>query len=216
MKYHEQLLKDMKASAPKTAMLGFLLLIGLYFWVPPLLRAFSGSAPTNEVITTTSTPATTGASVGIEPNNSSSTSNKQPRDSAAMTRLLKESPLLQSANMDEFPPRPFGIDADQFPLPVLFADESEAEAPKEIIVEAPPPVEKLTGLVLKSTIVGARRRAALINDRLFQEGQSVPWNGQQLKLSAVLRKSVTLTDGSHEWQLVLDDARREEGSMPGK
>ncbi|MCX7423375.1 MAG: hypothetical protein NT013_28100 [Planctomycetia bacterium] len=217
MKLHDQLLKDLKASAPKSAMLGLLLLIGLYFWVPPLVRAFGGSETTTA---TNAQPATASSAANVsttatnspadsrslnERSNANTAINKKPRDSAAMARLLKESPLFQPASLEELPQKPFGVDAEQFPLPVLFADEEETSASKAIVVETKPVVDKLEGLLLKSTIVGARRRAALINNRLYQEGQSVPWKKQQLKLSLVQRKSVTLTDGSREWQLVLDE-----------
>jgi hypothetical protein len=217
MKFHEQLLKDLKASAPKSATLGLLLLIGLYFWVPPLVRAFAGSETfatipaTTAINASTSSPTRTNSAVDSHGLNASTTANtnsttiKKPRDSAAMIRLLKESPLFQPANMNELPNKPFGVDAEQFPLPVLFAEEDEVSAPKTLVSESPKKVEKLEGLMLKSTIVGARRRAALINNRLYQEGQSVPWKKQQLKLSLVQRKSVTLTDGTREWQLVLDE-----------
>jgi hypothetical protein len=216
MKLHEQLLKDLKASAPKSAMLGLLLLIGLYFWVPPLVRAFGGPEPVPSVART-SGAVSPSVTTQLEANsvngfrglsasaNANLASNKKPRDSAAMVKLLRESPLLQAASIEELPQRPFGIDAEQFPLPVLIVEDDEVVTPKAEVVENPKVVDRLDGLALKSTIVGSRRRAALINNRLYQEGQSVSWKGQQLKLSLVQRKSVTLTDGSREWQLALDE-----------
>ena len=210
MKFHEQLLKDLKASAPKSAALGLLLLVGSYFWLPQLVRAFSDSTPatpTTAAATSTTTTPTPADSTG-----SNTTTPKKPRDSAAMTKLLKENPLMQSADIDQLPQKPFGIDEDQFPLPVLFADENETDAAKKNLAETPKLTDKLTGLVLKSMVVGTRRRAAMINNRLFQEGQSVPWNGLQLQLTNVQRKSVTLKDGSREWKLVLDDPHGDDSS----
>ena len=199
----KQLLKDLKASAPKTAVLGLLLLIGFFFWVPPLLRVLTGSTsagtPANAA-----TPETTTASMAAD---SQHASGRKLRDSAAVRKVFQSSPLFQPANIDELPRQPFGIDDQLLPLPVLFAENSEAEPPSAPIVEAPKIPDKVQGLVLKSIIVGPQRRAAWINNRLLQEGQTVTWNGQELRLSAVQRKSVTLTDGSHEWQLTLDDAR---------
>src|SRR5207249_4968898 len=148
MKLLEQLLRDITASAPTSVMLGLSLLVGLSFWVPPVVRAFSGSP----------TVAT-----------------KTPRDSTEMVRRLKECLLLPSANIDERPIQPFGIDDEQFPLPVLFTEDSEAESRPDPVVAEPQPVDRLDGLLLKSTIVGSSRRAALINNRLFQEGQAVRW-----------------------------------------
>lgn len=218
MKLYEQLLKDLKASAPKSATLGLLLLIGLYFWVPPLVRAFGSSdvapptAPATGTVSQLGTNSATASRALTSSANTNLGSSKKPRDSAAMVKLLRESPLLQSASIEELPQRPFGIDADQFPLPVLFAEDDEEATPKTAVEETPKVVDRLEGLTLKSTIVGSRRRAALINNRLYQEGQSVAWKGQQLKLSLVQRKSVTLTDGSREWQLALDENSDLDGS----
>ena len=39
-KFFQQLARDMKAFAAKTGVLGVLLLVGLYFWLPSLLSAF--------------------------------------------------------------------------------------------------------------------------------------------------------------------------------
>ncbi len=103
------------------------------------------------------------------------------------------------------PLKPFTLDTEQFPIPVLVSDEIE-ELPKPVaVVEEAKSVERLDGLVLKSTIVGAKQRAAWINNRLFREGQMVPWNGKQLRLSLVSSKAVTLTDGPNEWRLTLND-----------
>ncbi len=201
MPLSKQLIKDLKASAPKTAVLGLLLLVGFFFWVPPLLRVFTGSA---SAVTPASAASPETATVGFDMN-SQPAGGRKLRDSAAMRKVFQNSPLFQPANINELPRQPFGIDDQLFPLPVLFAEDNEAESRPTPIVEAPKVPDKVQGLVLKSTIVGPQRRAAWINNRLFQEGQTVSWNGQELRLSAVHRKSVTLTDGSHEWQLMLDD-----------
>jgi hypothetical protein len=199
----QRLLKDLKASAPKTGVLGLLLLVGLFFWVPPLLQVFTGSTAAGTPASAASPEsATTSMTTDSQP-----AGGRKPRDSAAMRKLFHSSPLFQPANIDDLPRQPFGINDELFPLPVLFAEDSEAEPRPAPIVEAPKVPDKVQGLLLKSTIVGPQRRAAWINNRLFQEGQTVFWNGQELRLSAVQRKSVTLTDGSHEWQLTLEDAR---------
>lgn len=203
MPLSKQLVKDLKASAPKTAVLGLLLLVGLFFWVPPLMRVFTGSTSAVTPASAAS-PETASASLDM---NSQHAGGRKLRDSAAMRKVFQNSPLFQPANIDELPLQPFGIDDQLFPLPVLFAEDSEPEPRSAPIVDAPKVPDKVQGLVLKSTIVGPQRRAAWINNRLFQEGQIMSWNGQELRLSAVQRKSVTLTDGSHDWQLMLDDAR---------
>ncbi len=216
-KFFQQLARDMKASAAKTGVLGVLLLVGLYFWLPPLLSAFSGSSMATAATSATvasspaatvpsSSPAATGTASST-PN--PTTTAKQPHDSAVITKLLHEHPLMQPVSAEEIPEKPFGLDYDSMPLPVEMVEDSLAEPPPPPSKPKPPPIEKLDGLTLKSTLVGPTRRAAMINNRLFQEGQMVPWKDKQLRLESVTRKSVTLTDGSQSWQLTLKDSRGE-------
>ncbi|MBC7816300.1 MAG: hypothetical protein IAG10_05350 [Planctomycetaceae bacterium] len=207
-KFSQQLVRDMKASAAKTGVLGLLLLVGLYFWLPPLLKAFSGdtpATPTPAPVASSSTTATGSASTTPNP----TTSPKKPHDSADITKLLHEHPLMQPAKAEDMPEKPFGLDEDLIPLPVEIAEDSLAEPPPPPSKPKPKPIERLDGLTLKSTLVGPTRRAAMINNRLFHEGQLVPWNDKQLRLESVSRKSVTLTDGSQSWQLTLKDSRGE-------
>ena len=207
-KLSQQLVRDMKASAGKTAALGLLLLVGLYFWVPPLLKAFSSETPASPAApptVSTSTSATDSSSK--KPN--SANSPKRPHDSAELVKLLREFPLMQSVQVDELPEKPFGLDEDSIPLPVEIESDLLAEPPPPPPQPKEKPIERLVGLTLKSTLVGPTRRAAMINNRLYHEGQQVPWNDRQLRLESVSRKSVTLSDGLQSWQLTLKDSRGE-------
>jgi hypothetical protein len=203
----KQLIRDMKASAAKTAVLALLLLVGLFFWVPPLLKAFSSGTTPTSATTVAATSGSTTAPATASPNSSEPI--KKSRDSKTLLKLLHEQPLLQPASADEMPQRPFGLNEDLLPLPVLIADDSLAEPPQSAPKSDPKTIEKLDGLVLKSTLVGPTRRVAIINNHLFREGQTVPWNDKQLLLESVSRKSVTLTDGTQSWQLTLKDSRSE-------
>lgn len=207
MNFQQRLLRDMKASAGKTAVLAVLLLVGLCFWVPPLVRAF-GSSPAVAASATSAT-ATPGASTATSATQgeANKTLAKKTFESAALARALKECPQLQPANIENLPASPFGVDEDQFPLPVLFAEEDDVASKIVKASESKPMTATVEGLVLKSTIVGSQRRAAWINNRMYQEGQELVWNGASLRLSNVQSKSVTLTDGLQEWQLKLNDAR---------
>ncbi|MFM9961223.1 MAG: hypothetical protein ACKV2Q_08345 [Planctomycetaceae bacterium] len=211
-KFSQQLVRDMKASAAKTAVLGLLLLVGLYFWVPPLLSAF-GNGASDVPATATSKPAVANGSTAIPGSTNSAakptTSAPKVHDSAAITKLLREHPLFQPAKLDEMPETPFGLNDDLMPLPVEFAADSLAEPPPPPAKTKSKPIERLEGLTLKSTLIGPTRRVAMINSRLFHEGQSVPWKDKQLRLESVTRKAVTLTDGSQSWQLLIKDSRGE-------
>ncbi len=203
--FSKQLVRDMKASAGKTAVLALLLLVGLFFWVPPLLKAFSSGA--------TAAPLKSVENIAVASGSSASSNVPEPakksRDSKTLLKLLREQPLLQPASPDDMPQKPFGLNDDLLPLPVLIAEDALAEPPPPTPKAAPKAIEKLDGLVLKSTLVGPSRRVAIINNQLFREGQSISWNGRQLVLESVSRKSVTLTDGSQSWQLTLKDSQDE-------
>ena len=184
----KQLVHDMKASAGKTATLALLLLVGLYFWVPPLLKAFSSgeiAAPLTSVDSKAASSGSAATASTTSPNSPESA--KKSRDSKTLLKLLHEQSLLQPA----------------------IAEDNLAEPSAPATKPVAKPIEKLDGLVLKSTLVGPSRRVAIINNQLFREGQSVPWHDKQLLLEFVNRKSVTLTDGSQSWQLTLTDSRGE-------
>lgn len=205
----QQLVRDLKASAAKTAVLGLLLLVGLFFWVPPLLKAFSSSTPTTPKPSAETGRASGGStSAPAIGSPTSSESVKNSHSSKTLLKLIHEQPLLQPASVEEMPLNPFAQVDDLLPLPVLIAEDTLAE-PQQLAKVGPKPIEKLDGLVLKSTLVGPTRRVAIINNHLFREGQTVPWNDKQLRLESVNRKSVTLTDGSQSWQLTLKDSNDE-------
>ncbi len=206
----KQLVHDMKAIAGKTVVLALLLLVGLFFWVPPLLKAFSGRAtvapsPSVDASATASGSTATASSTALN----SPESAKKSRDSKTLLKLLHEQPLLQSASAEEMPSKPFGLNDELLPLPLLIADDALAETSGSAAKLSVKPIEQLDGLDLKSTLIGPNRRVAMINNQLFHEGQSITWNDRQLLLETVNRKSVTLTDGSKSWQLTLTDSRDE-------
>lgn len=206
--FSQQLVRDMKASAAKTAVLGLLLLVGLFFWVPPLLKAFSSgstAAPTKPVDATMASSGSVATASTPSPNTPESA--KKSRDSKTLLKLFHEQPLLQPATADDMPQKPFGLNDDLLPLPVLIAEDASTEPPSSSSKAGPKLIAKLDGLDLKSTLVGPSRRVAIINNQLFQEGQTVSWNDRQLLLEAVNRKSVTLTDGSQRWHLTLKDSQ---------
>lgn len=202
-----QLVREMKASGGKTAVLVLLLLVGLYFWVPPLLKAFSSGAtaasPTSvhaKVASNDSTAATSGTSPAT------TESAKKSYDSKTLLRLLHEQPPLQPASAQEMPPKPCGLNDELLPLPVIIAGGNLAEPSPPTAKFIAKRNEKLDGLFLKNTLIGPSRRVAIINNQRFREGQNIAWNGRQLLLESVNRKSVTLTDGSQSWQLTLKDS----------
>jgi hypothetical protein len=96
---------------------------------------------------------------------------------------------------------PFRVDNDQFPPPVLFAEEPKEEPKPAAVAKEPTEPKSLERLVLKSTIVGVNRRAAFINSRLYHEGKEVRVDGESYLLSAVYPRRVILKQGDREFEL---------------
>lgn len=209
-----QLLHDLKTSWKKTALLGVLLAVGMFFWLPQLVRAVAGNGhakkPAVPVATTTpetAVPKTTtiSADASAEP--------------AAFTwesgnSALDSDPLVRSVEVAAIHGDPFRLDRDQFPPPVLFESEPKeskrpsAEPPKTFVADG-----KLSEkLVLKSTIVGVKRRAAFINNKLYLEGRKIEVDGQSFVLSAVHPRRVVVTQGGKAFELALPSTFETEAS----
>ena len=212
--FTNQLLRDLKASWQKTALLGILLVIGLSFWVPMLMRAIGGRP---------SRPSL--ASIAYEKADSSASQNDQSADPAGATDtrsfstwqtaddLLQSDPLVRSAEVAAIESDPFHIHPDQFPPPVLFAEEVPAEAERAGKVAAnPSATEEPAGLSLKSTIVGVSRRAAFINRKLYVEGAEIRVNGESYVVKEIHPRRVLLTKGRSVVELRI--AGRGESSEP--
>jgi hypothetical protein len=140
-----------------------------------------------------------------------------------MSAALEADPLVRSVEVAAIQSDPFRIDFDQFAPPVLFEDESHdpAEASPR---SGKPLVRNATGddaetgtpkappgLVLKSTIVGVHRRAALINSKLYYEGKEVYVDGEVYRLTTVLPRKVVLSRGPDLFEL---EIARPAGAKP--
>jgi hypothetical protein len=183
------------ASWQNTALLGTRLLVGLWFWVPPLMRAVVGGTPEPELAPQVQQELPEETAAGREPS---------PDDTTVVyswetvDKLLESDPLVQSAELAARHSDPFGIDPDQFSPPVLFAEEpAPSETQQSAAIGGRPAAE----LVLKSTIVGEHRRGALINRRLYLEGSKVKVGGKSYLLTAVYPRKVVLQCGDETLEL---------------
>jgi hypothetical protein len=212
----EQLIRDLQASWQKTTLLVLLLLVGLCFWVPPLLRAVGGSSPAGGATSAASSVAVTAppaASLPSTENAPSLAPDSKPEAATFSWRhaedVMKKDPLVRSAEVAAIQGDPFRVDHDQFPPPALFAD-TPPEEPRSrqnpavnVTVTNPMKPPGSDGLVLKSTIIGVKRRAAFINTTLYFEGAEVTFQGQPYVLTAVHRHKVVLQRGDEVVELLL-------------
>jgi len=203
----EQLVHDVKASWQRTAILAILLCVGLVFWIPPLVRAVSGGAAKSKTAAASPSvgqafqpaPANRQAGKPAPRHGSSSGTSTRPTRSwqHAEERLLSD-PLVRSAEVAAIQSDPFHIDHDQFPPPILFAQEPAETKTLKKQTRGP---RALKDLVLKSTILGVQRRAAYINSKLYFEGTEIQAGGQAYRLAAVFPRKVILQRGNEMFEL---------------
>ena len=201
-----QFLHDLKANWQKSALLGVLFVIGLFFWIPPLYRAVAGRTPTAPVAkapATAAIPVTTKTprAAGSKPAPRNVAGSGQP-DRFDVERRRRD-PLVQSVDPSAIRTDPFHIDLDQFSPPVVFVKEPKVSKPQQKTPVAKTPPHLPDGLVLRSTIVGASRRAAFINRKLYFPGMDVRFDGEVYRLIAVHARRVVLRRDSVDFDLTI-------------
>ena len=191
-----QLLRDLKASWKKSAVLGLLLVVGCVLWVPPLFRAMRRAEGVPPVGSTNPPSVPRPAPLGMPQTPGGELTWK------TVDRVLESDPLVRSAEVAEIRGETFRIDPDQFPPPILFAEDvSESKSRSQSGDSAIP-----EGLALKSTILGETRRAAYINKKLYFEGAEVlSEDGQTYLLKAVQPRKVVLEQAGQTFELKIAD-----------
>ncbi|MFH1299888.1 MAG: hypothetical protein ABIK07_02410 [Planctomycetota bacterium] len=205
--FSEQLLHDLKVSWHKTVLLGLLFFVGCYFWVPPLYRMLRGTAAP-AVVPARVNPAAIPQRppVKTEMSFAQSETPEEPRHSwQQFDSLMQTDPLVQSVQMGAVQKNPFRVNRDQFSPPILFAEEpvepkTEATDNSEKVVLALP-----EDLVLKTTIVGKYRKAAIINNKMYYEGKTIEHENVTYVLEQVAARNVILRQGEHKFELKIQN-----------
>lgn len=205
----ERLIRDLKANGPKTAVLGVLLLVGLYFWLPPVWRAVAGPAEAGESSVAPAAEPATG------PATSSAPPGEKPLRWADAEELRARDDLFRSAGPADVAANAFVFDGGFLPIDVEFGEDDPetkaalaeaaeraagAEEAKAAAAESsgPPP------LTLKSTLVGSNRRVAVINGRTYPEGATVAAAGRTWTLMNVEPRRVLLGGDGGTVELKID------------
>lgn len=205
--FSEQLLHDLRVSWQKTLLLGLLFVVGLYFWVPPLYRALRGtSAPA--IVPAKINPAVVPQRPPVETEMSfiQSETQEEPRHSwEKFDSLMQTDPLVQSVQMGAVQKNPFKVNRDQFSPPVLFAEEPVQPKP-DLAEDKPKTVPVLPDdIVLKTTIIGKYRRAAIINNKMYYEGKTFEHENVTYTLEQVAARNVILKQGEQKFELKIQN-----------
>ena len=205
--FSEQLIHDLKVSWQKTLVLSLLLVVGMYFWIPPLYRAIRGTS--SAAVASAKTAAKEippRPPVKTEMSFAQSETVEDTRHSwEKFDSLMQTDPLVQSVQMGAIQKNPFEVNRDQFSPPILFAEESTAPL-EDAEKNKPEPAPVLPeDLVLKTTIIGKTRRAAIINNKLYYEGKSFEHNESTYILEQVAARNVILSQGNYRFELKIQN-----------
>lgn len=203
-----QFLNDLKRSWQKTALLSVLLVVGLSFWIPQLLRAVTKkSGIAKPAAVAAATPAVKTSTTPSQLPTVTVAAQAAPKKTEFSwergEKLLQTDPLVRSVEVAALRGDPFRMDRDQFPPPILFEDEPVKATAASARVPVVSDTKLAEKLVLKSTIVGRKRRAAFINDKLYYEGREIQVDGQKYLLSAVFPRKVQITQGTTVFELAI-------------
>ncbi|QDU53811.1 hypothetical protein [Gimesia panareensis] len=204
--FSQQLVHDLKVSWQKTLVLGLLLLVGLYFWIPPLYRAMRGStAPQLTPAKVNPTPIPQRPPVETEMSFTQTDSKETTLHSwEQFDSLMHTDPLVQSVQMGAVQKNPFEVNRDQFSPPILFAEEPVDTEP--VAEKKEPEIKTLPDeIVLTTTIIGKYRKAAMINKKLYYEGKTLQYDNVSYVLERVADRSVILRQGEQTFELKIQN-----------
>lgn len=192
------------ASSVLPALLGILLVVGIILWVRQLILVSVYDAPvadsTNKPHATQHTTIDADVRFDVRSGNPRETSSGPGSDRHG-ERQQSTDPLVRSAEVVAIESNPFGIDQVRHEARTHTEDASGATPRSGVTMsisgEQPSSRSSLDGagasrLVLQSTIVGEKRRAALINNKLLREGTVFHVDGQVYRLKQVFRGHVVL------------------------
>ena len=191
-KLKKQLVRDLKASPQKAAVLGLLLLAALYFWSPLVVRWLRPEAKTDVAVAEEQAVLEQPA-----PAVAPSTAPKPPEHTwQQLVTWMDQDPRMLPAQDAAFLDTAFAAK----PVKVEISDEDE---PAEVaaVVEASP---QSAGLVLSGTLIGSKRRTAMINGRSYTVGSQIEVApGVRFAVAEISPKRVVLSRGPQRFELAM-------------
>jgi len=161
----QRLQAELKREGKKTAVLALLLLVGLWFWLPPLYHRLFHSA---QAETPASTQKSRRPASGKSASQSAEKQTEKDNEAAAATdwRVRRERldnlAILQPADWNEQLRDPFSSD---------WIDQQVAERKQAAKTK---PALNLNKVKVSSTVVGPGISAAIINDQIYKVGDRFP------------------------------------------
>lgn len=165
-KFLKKLRREATANPKKAALLGMLLLAAVYFWAP-LIRQWTN--PTSETAVATSPAAPPAAAPVSSPAAGATAPAPPPKPNIHwrdLAKAMEGDPRMRPADRTTDPsPR------DPFAVQKSAEQEEQAKVDEPVVEKEVTPGE--AGLVLSGTIVGERRRTAVINGKVYGPGREL-------------------------------------------
>jgi hypothetical protein len=185
-KLKRRFIREAKASPKKVAVLVVVTIVAAWKIAPLATGIFSG--PTETASTAAPAPAATVTAANRLPASSPTAVRPSWRESAAR---ISSDPLMRSAE-------PTGAKDP-------FADLQEPDVASAQVEKAdePEPTLSAAGLVLSSTVVGPSRRTALINGRIYAEGDLLDLPGTPVAVVAIRPRGALLESNGERLELTI-------------
>lgn len=209
----KKLRREATANPKKAAILGVLLLVAIYFWMPLVSRWIShrkdqaqsslppSSAPTSAPSLASSTISATTTPPGsplLGVTAPEGTVTKPAPTWRELADAIERDPLMRPAApvmTERVRPNPFGR-----PQPIEIVKDTEEPEPNESLANDAQPAE--LGLVLSSTVVGTARQTAVINGKVYTLGREVPAaDGALFMLTDIQPRRIVLKRAGREFEL---------------
>ncbi|MCX7426863.1 MAG: hypothetical protein NTW96_14700 [Planctomycetia bacterium] len=207
----KRLVRETTTNPKKAAALGLLAVAALWFWAP-LVWGW--------VVPRRSPPAASGKPEAQTAAAAAMTSKPKPVGSDDHESQHPTPPWEQVVNWMKNDPRmtaASGLPGRADPFHEVVArltpeqQQQQAEKQKQEAAETPPDPQSL-GLVISSTIVGPRRRVAVVNGKVYAEGRTLVVTANdrpiEFRLAKVHPRGVVLERGGKTFEVSLPDPKR--------
>jgi hypothetical protein len=202
--------RELTANPKKTAALGLLVAVGLYYWIP-LVWGVRAPAQPNDTAGTREIAGTKVLPPGWAGKDAMEKARSETNESASY-------PWRQIVQWRERDPRTtpaadLGTGRDPFQIAKQKLAEAEAKAAKERAKQEKPTVPtwspETLGLHVSSTIVGPRRSVALINGSAYSQGETIELtkDGQSVvwTLAEIHPGRIVLRGGNQQIELIIPE-----------
>ena len=211
-KLAKQLRREAKANPKKAALLGLLVLLALYYWGPMMWGWVAADEATGSL-----PDATTAAVASLDGVTTPGTSKPPPTPENESTGTRPWTQLDEWMAQDPMTTPVEDVTGWHDPFAVAAAEPqvvAPADAPNEQVLLSPEAV----GIELSGTLVGPRRRVALIGGKAYQEGQTVKIDrdGQsvEFELAEVHSRRIVLRRDGQRFDLLIPDRNTPGGPPP--